>query len=94
DGHVVEESGMEEIEKHNAEITKHVQNEAAEREQHVEERTLQSVNQQKQTEKVSALSKSPFNVVMTPADKKRMMDREKNSRVNVPELKPVQSEQA
>ncbi|HGZ9502502.1 TPA: DNA translocase FtsK [Staphylococcus aureus] len=46
------------------------------------------------TEKVSTLSKRPFNVVMTPSDKKRMMDRKKHSKVNVPELKPVQSKQA
>lgn len=32
----------------------------------------------------------PFNVVMTPSDKKRMMDNKNNSRVNVPELKPEQ----
>ncbi len=31
---------------------------------------------------------------MTPSHKKRMMDRKKHSKVNVPELKPVQSKQA
>ncbi|HFN9011779.1 TPA: DNA translocase FtsK [Staphylococcus aureus] len=94
DGHVVEDSSMNEIEKHNAEITENVQNEAAESEQNVEEKTIENVNPKKQTEKVSTLSKRPFNVVMTPSDKKRMMDRKKHSKVNVPELKPVQSKQA
>ncbi|MGT2340875.1 hypothetical protein ACVPOQ_02240 [Staphylococcus aureus] len=36
DGHVVEDSSTNEIEKHNAEITENVQNEAAESEQNVE----------------------------------------------------------
>ena len=36
------------------------------------------------------LQVKPFNVVMTPSDKKRMMDSKNNSRVNVPELKPEQ----
>ena len=94
DGHVVEDSSMNEIEKHNAEITENVQNEAAESEQNVEEKTIENVNPKKQTEKVSTLSKRPFNVVMTPSDKKRMMDRKKHSKVNVSELKPVQSKQA
>lgn len=94
DGHVVEDSSMNEIEKHNAEITENVENEAAESEQNVEEKTIENVNPKKQTEKVSTLSKRPFNVVMTPSDKKRMMDRKKHSKVNVPELKPVQSKQA
>lgn len=94
DGHVVEDSSMNEIEKQNAEITENVQNEAAESEQNVEEKTIENVNPKKQTEKVSTLSKRPFNVVMTPSDKKRMMDRKKHSKVNVPELKPVQSKQA
>lgn len=94
DGHVVEDSSMNEIEKHNAEITENVQNETAESEQNVEEKTIENVNPKKQTEKVSTLSKRPFNVVMTPSDKKRMMDRKKHSKVNVPELKPVQSKQA
>lgn len=94
DGHVVEDSSMNEIEKHNAEITENVQNEAAESEQNVEEKTIENVNPKKQTEKVSTLSKRPFNVVMTPSDKKRMMDRKKHSKVNVPELNPVQSKQA
>lgn len=94
DGHVVEDSSMNEIEKHNAEITENVQNEAAESEQNVEEKTIENANPKKQTEKVSTLSKRPFNVVMTPSDKKRMMDRKKHSKVNVPELKPVQSKQA
>lgn len=94
DGHVVEDSSMNEIEKHNAEVTENVQNEAAESEQNVEEKTIENVNPKKQTEKVSSLSKRPFNVVMTPSDKKRMMDRKKHSKVNVPELKPVQSKQA
>ncbi|HCZ5586482.1 TPA: DNA translocase FtsK, partial [Staphylococcus aureus] len=89
DGHVVEDSSMNEIEKHNAEITENVQNEAAESEQNVEEKTIENVNPKKQTEKVSTLSKRPFNVVMTPSDKKRMMDRKKHSKVNVSELKPV-----
>ena len=75
DGHVVEDSSMNEIEKHNAEITENVQNETAESEQNVEEKTIENVNPKKQTEKVSTLSKRPFNVVMTPSDKKRMMDR-------------------
>ncbi|EHJ08262.1 FtsK/SpoIIIE family protein [Staphylococcus simiae CCM 7213 = CCUG 51256] len=35
-------------------------------------------------------TKRPFNVVMTPSDKKRMMDKKKHSQVSVPELKPVQ----
>ncbi|HEK4138171.1 TPA: DNA translocase FtsK, partial [Staphylococcus aureus] len=94
DNHVVEDSSMNEIEKNNAEITENVQNEAAESEQNVEEKTIENVNPKKQTEKVSTLSKRPFNVVMTPSDKKRMMDRKKHSKVNVPELKPVQSKQA
>ncbi|MEZ2074852.1 DNA translocase FtsK, partial [Staphylococcus aureus] len=94
DGHVVEDSSMNEIEKQNAEITENVQNEAAESKQNVEEKTIENVNPKKQTEKVSTLSKRPFNVVMTPSDKKRMMDRKKHSKVNVPELKPVQSKQA
>lgn len=94
DSHVVEDSTMNEIEKHNAEVTENVQNEAAESEQNVEEKTIENVNPKKQTEKVSTLSKRPFNVVMTPSDKKRMMDRKKHSKVNVPELKPVQSKQA
>lgn len=94
DGHVVEDSSMNEIEKHNAEITENVENEAAESEQNVEEKTIENVNPKKQTEKVSTLSKRPFNVVMTPSDKKRMMDRKKHSKVNVPELKSVQSKQA
>lgn len=94
DGHVVEDSNMNEIEKQNAEVTESVQNEAAESEQNVEEKTIENVNLKKQTEKVSTLSKRPFNVVMTPSDKKRMMDRKKHSKVNVPELKPVQSKQA
>ncbi|KSA47781.1 DNA translocase FtsK [Staphylococcus aureus] len=94
DNHVVEDSSMNEIEKNNAEITENVQNEAAESEQNVEEKTIENVNPKKQTEKVSTLSKRPFNVVMTPSDKKRMMDRKKYSKVNVPELKPVQSKQA
>lgn len=85
---------MNEIEKQNAEITENVQNEAAESKQNVEEKTIENVNPKKQTEKVSTLSKRPFNVVMTPSDKKRMMDRKKHSKVNVPELKPVQSKQA
>ena len=38
-------------------------------------KTIENVNPKKQTEKVSTLSKRPFNVVMTPSDKKRMMDR-------------------
>ncbi len=37
------------------------------------EKTIENVNPKKQTEKVSTLSKRPFNVVMTPSDKKRMM---------------------
>ncbi|HDK4565214.1 TPA: DNA translocase FtsK, partial [Staphylococcus aureus] len=94
DGHVVEDSTMNEIEKHDAEVTENVQNESAESEQNVEEKTIENVNPNKQTEKVSTLSKRPFNVVMTPSDKKRMMDRKKHSKVNVPELKPVQSKQA
>ncbi|HII0784862.1 TPA: DNA translocase FtsK [Staphylococcus aureus] len=94
DNHVVEDSSMNEIEKNNAEITENVQNEAAESEQNVEEKTIENVNPKKQTEKVSTLSKRPFNVVMTPSDKKRMMDRKKHSKVNGPELKPVQSKQA
>ncbi|ELL5599958.1 DNA translocase FtsK [Staphylococcus aureus] len=94
DNHVVEDSSMNEIEKNNAEITENVQNEAAESEQNVEEKTIENVNPKKQTEKVSTLSKRPFNVVMTPSDKKRMMDRKKHSKVNVPELKPGQSKQA
>ncbi|HDP4205157.1 TPA: DNA translocase FtsK [Staphylococcus aureus] len=94
DNHVVEDSSMNEIEKNNAEITENVQNEAAESEQNVEEKTIENVNPKKQTEKVSTLSKRPFNVVMTPSDKKRMMDRKKHSKGNVPELKPVQSKQA
>ncbi|HEI5397128.1 TPA: DNA translocase FtsK [Staphylococcus aureus] len=94
DGHVVEDSSMNEIEKQNAEITENMQNEAAESKQNVEEKTIENVNPKKQTEKVSTLSKRPFNVVMTPSDKKRMMDRKKHSKVNVPELKPVQSKQA
>ncbi|EOB7751047.1 DNA translocase FtsK [Staphylococcus aureus] len=94
DNHVVEDSSMNEIEKNNAEITENVQNEAAESEQNVEEKTIENVNPKKQTEKVSTLSKRPFNVVMTPSDKKRMMDRKKHSKVNVSELKPVQSKQA
>lgn len=94
DGHVVEDPNMNEIEKQNAEVTESVQNEAAESEQNVEEKTIENVNPKKQTEKVSTLSKRPFNVVMTPSDKKRMMDRKKHSKVNVPELKPVQSKQA
>ncbi len=57
DGHVVEDSSMNEIEKHNAEITENVQNEAAESEQNVEEKTIENVNPKKQTEKVSTLSK-------------------------------------
>ncbi len=36
DGNIVEDSSMNEIEKHNAEITENVQNEAAESEQNVE----------------------------------------------------------
>lgn len=75
DGHVVEDSSMNEIEKHNAEITENAQNETAESEQNVEEKTIENVNPKKQTEKVSTLSKRPFNVVMTPSDKKRMMHR-------------------
>ncbi len=94
DGHVVADSNMNEIEKQNAEITENVQNEAAESEQNVEEKTIENVNPKKQTEKVSTLSKRPFNVFMTPSDKKRMMDRKKHSKVNVPELKPVQSKQS
>ena len=57
DGHVVEDSSMNEIEKHNAEITENVENEAAESEQNVEEKTIENVNPKKQTEKVSTLSK-------------------------------------
>ncbi|MCE3363770.1 hypothetical protein LB359_16060, partial [Staphylococcus aureus] len=38
DGHVVEDSNMNEIEKQNAEVTESVQNEAAESEQNVEEK--------------------------------------------------------
>lgn len=94
DGHVVEDSTMNEIEKHSAEVTENVQNEAAESEQNGEEKTIENANPKKQTEKVSTLSKRPFNVVMTPSDKKRMMDRKKHSKVNVPELKPIQSKQA
>ena len=45
DGHVVEDSSMNEIEKHNAEITENVQNETAESEQNVEEKTIENVNQ-------------------------------------------------
>ena len=48
---------MNEIEKHNAEITENVQNETAESEQNVEEKTIENVNPKKQTEKVSTLSK-------------------------------------
>lgn len=57
DNHVVEDSSMNEIEKNNAEITENVQNEAAESEQNVEEKTIENVNPKKQTEKVSTLSK-------------------------------------
>ncbi len=53
---MLEDSSMNEIEKNNAEITENVQNEAAESEQNVEEKTIQ-LNPKKQTEKVSTLSK-------------------------------------
>ncbi|MDN8907700.1 hypothetical protein Q0O77_15460, partial [Staphylococcus aureus] len=77
---VVEYSSMYEIEKHNAEITENVDNEAAEIEQNVEEKTIEKVNPKKQTEKVSTLCIRPFNVVMTPSDKIRMMDRNLHSK--------------
>ncbi|RZH70220.1 hypothetical protein, partial [Staphylococcus aureus] len=63
-------------------------------EQKVEEKQIENVSPKKLTGKVSNLRKRPLNVVMTPSDKKRMMDRKKHSEVNVPELKPVQNKQA
>ncbi|MCG9836926.1 DNA translocase FtsK [Staphylococcus argenteus] len=53
----------------------------------------QEVQANKKTENNSSFSKRPFNVVMTPSDKKRMMDRKKQSKVSVPELKPVTNKQ-
>ncbi|HFG9097694.1 TPA: DNA translocase FtsK [Staphylococcus argenteus] len=53
----------------------------------------QEVQANKKTENNSSFSKRPFNVVMTPSDRKRMMDRKKQSKVSVPELKPVTNKQ-
>ncbi len=65
DGHVVEDSSMNEIEKHNAEITENVQNKKQLKVNEIlEEKTIENVIPKKQTEKVSrTLSKRPFNVV-------------------------------
>ena len=57
DGHVVEDSSTNEIEKQNAEITENVQNEAAESKTKCRRETIENVNPKKQTEKVSTLSK-------------------------------------
>lgn len=55
--------------------------------------SAQEVQTNKKPENISSFSKRPFNVVMTPSDKKRMMDRKKQSKVKVPELKPVTNNQ-
>ncbi|MCQ9984940.1 hypothetical protein, partial [Staphylococcus aureus] len=47
DGNVVEDSSMNEIEKHSAEVTYNVQNEAAEIEQNGEEKTIENSNTKK-----------------------------------------------
>lgn len=52
--------------------------------------TTQSQSKDVSTHKPRFAGSKPFNVVMTPSDKKRMMDSKNNSRVNVPELKPEQ----
>lgn len=52
--------------------------------------TTQSQSKDVSTHKPRFAGGKPFNVVMTPSDKKRMMDSKNNSRVNVPELKPEQ----
>lgn len=45
DGHVVEDSTMNEIEKHSAEVTENVQNEAAESEQMAKRKLLKTQTQ-------------------------------------------------
>ena len=57
--------------------------------------TINDEKQKVENDDSSSSSKSsiipgsrPFNVVMTPSDKKRMMDAKKSNKVNVPELKP------
>ena len=52
--------------------------------------TTQSQSKDVSTHKPRFAGSKPFNVVMTPSDKKRMMDSKNNSRINVPELKPEQ----
>ena len=50
--------------------------------------------QQSRSPKKRVTGGKPFNVVMTPSDKKRMMDKNKGKRVNVPELTPEDKKQA
>ncbi|MBY6181251.1 DNA translocase FtsK [Staphylococcaceae bacterium DP2N0-1] len=49
--------------------------------------------QQSRSPKKRVTGGKPFNVVMTPSDKKRMMDKNKGKRVNVPELTPEDKKQ-
>mgnify|MGYP002718451067 FL=1 len=50
--------------------------------------------QQSRSPKKRVTGGKPFNVVMTPSDKKRMRDKNKGKRVNVPELTPEDKKQA
>ncbi|MBX7840670.1 MULTISPECIES: DNA translocase FtsK [Staphylococcus] len=50
--------------------------------------------QHSSTPKKRVTGGKPFNVVMTPSDKKRMMDKNKGKKVNVPELTPEDKTQA
>ncbi|MBE5672826.1 DNA translocase FtsK [Staphylococcus sp. SS35] len=75
---------------HNIETSASSNQSQSNMEQQHSEREVQA---NKKTENNSSFSKRPFNVVMTPSDKKRMMDRKKQSKVSVPELKPVTNKQ-
>lgn len=59
-----------------------------------DEQTNSQQTQHSSTPKKRVTGGKPFNVVMTPSDKKRMMDKNKGKRVNVPELTPEDKKQA
>ncbi|WP_222122640.1 hypothetical protein, partial [Staphylococcus aureus] len=86
--HLLQDSTINQIQNHNPQITQNLQNQTAQSEQNLEHKTIQNLNPNKHTQKLSTLTKTPFNLLITPSHKNPIIHPKNHSKLNLPQLNP------